>query len=78
MKGWLSMRMCFYWYFPSRMACGRAALHFERIRYGHSGDGDENAYFYQGDIVRLATWLIAGLTFDEDYEQRYRFFANDD
>ncbi|KAL2613955.1 hypothetical protein R1flu_025647 [Riccia fluitans] len=41
-------------------------------------DCDDDAYFYQGDIVRFPKWLVADLTFDEDYEQRYRFLAYGD
>lgn len=41
-------------------------------------DCDDSAYFYQGDVVRFPKWLVADLTFDEDYEQCYRFLAYGD
>ncbi|KAL3678923.1 hypothetical protein R1sor_021879 [Riccia sorocarpa] len=36
---------------------------------------EDDAYFYQGDLVRFPKWLVACLTFDEDYEQRYKYLA---
>ncbi|KAL3690941.1 hypothetical protein R1sor_004592 [Riccia sorocarpa] len=41
-------------------------------------DCEDDAYFYQGDLVRFPKWLVADLTFDEDYEQRYKFLAYGD
>lgn len=41
-------------------------------------DCEDCAYFYAGDLVRFPKWLSAILSFDEEYEQRYRFLAYGD
>lgn len=41
-------------------------------------DCEDHAYFYAGDLVRFPKWFNATLSFDEEYEQRYRFLAYGD
>lgn len=36
------------------------------------------AIFYAGDLVRFPKWFEATMTFEEDYEQSYKFFAYGD
>lgn len=38
----------------------------------------DGAFFYAGDIVRFPKWFVASMTFDEDYEQYYKFMAYGD
>lgn len=41
-------------------------------------DCDDCAYFYAGDLVRFPKWFCATLSFDGEFEQRYRFLAYGD
>ncbi|KAG0554975.1 hypothetical protein KC19_12G134300 [Ceratodon purpureus] len=41
-------------------------------------DCQDSAYFYAGDLVRFPKWFCATLSFDGEYEQRYRFLAYGD
>lgn len=41
-------------------------------------DCQDCTYFYAGDLVRFPKWFSATLSFDGEYEQRYRFLAYGD
>jgi uncharacterized cupin superfamily protein len=41
-------------------------------------DCEDCTYFYAGDLVRFPKWFCATLSFEGEYEQRYRFLAYGD